>query len=180
MEFVEPIRDTKQIDAMKQALKRHSERDYIMFMIGINAGLRVSDILQLKVRNVRGTHIRIREQKTQKYKNIAINSALKKALEPFIKNKKNDAYLIKSRQGDNKAISRQQAYVILRRAAEECSIENVGTHTMRKTFGYQMYQKTKDVAALQKIMNHDNPMVTLRYLGIEQDYMDDLVNDNNL
>lgn len=180
MEFVEPIRDRRDIERLKKTLLDKSERDYIMFMVGINAGLRVSDILQLKVRNVRGSHIKIREQKTQKYKNIAINPALKKALEPFIRNRRNDEYLIRSRQGDNRPISRQRAYSILRDAADACGLDSVGTHTMRKTFGYQMYQKTKDIAALQKIMNHDNPMVTLRYLGIEQDYMDDLVNDNNL
>lgn len=180
MEFVEPIRDKRKIEAMKSTLKKQSERDYIMFMVGINAGLRISDILQLKVRNVRGTHIRIREQKTSKYKNVAINDSLKKALQPYIRNKRNDDYLIQSREGNNKPISRQRAYDILRTCANACGVEQIGTHTMRKTFGYQMYQKTKDITAIQKLMNHDHPSTTMRYLGIDQDYMDDLVHDNNL
>ena len=50
---------------------------------------------------------------------------------------------------------------------------NVGTHTMRKTFGYHHYQKFKDVAILQKIFNHSSPQVTLRYIGIEQDQIDE-------
>ena len=46
---------------------------------------------------------------------------------------------------------------------------NVGTHTMRKTFGYHHYQQFKDVAILQYILNHSSPSITLRYIGIEQD-----------
>ena len=51
--------------------------------------------------------------------------------------------------------------------------ERVGTHTMRKTFGYHHYQKFKDVAMLQKIFNHSSPQITLRYIGIEQDQIDE-------
>lgn len=180
MEIVEPIRAKQDIEKMKRALRAKSERDYVMFMVGINAGLRVSDILQLRVRDVRGTHIRIREQKTQKYKSIVINSVLRKAIDPYIKYRRNDEYLIKSRQGDNKHISRQQAYYILRDAAKSCGIESVGTHTMRKTFGYHMYQRTKDIVAIQKIFNHDHPSTTMAYLGIDREYTDKLVSDNVL
>ena len=51
--------------------------------------------------------------------------------------------------------------------------EKVGTHTMRKTFGYHHYKKFKDIAILQKIFNHSSPQVTLRYIGIEQDQIDE-------
>lgn len=180
MDFVQPIRNKKEIEAMKKVLKEKSERNFIMFMIGINAGLRISDILTLKVRDVRGNHLNIIEQKTQKKKRIAINNSLKDALSDYIRNKNNNEYLIKSRVGVNKPITRSQAYNILREAAEKCGLEEVGTHTMRKTFAYHMYQQTKDVAVLQRILNHRDPFVTLRYLGIEQDYQDTLVMQNNL
>ncbi len=44
---------------------------------------------------------------------------------------------------------------------------------MRKTFGYHHYKKFRDLALLQKIFNHSNPQVTLRYIGIEQDQIED-------
>ena len=50
--------------------------------------------------------------------------------------------------------------------------ENIGTHSMRKTFGYHHYKQFKDVALLQKIFNHSSQQITLRYIGIEQDQID--------
>ena len=49
----------------------------------------------------------------------------------------------------------------------------MGTHTLRKTFGYHYYKKFKDIAMLQKIFNHSNPALTLNYIGIEQDKIDE-------
>ncbi|AMW99319.1 site-specific integrase [Rummeliibacillus stabekisii] len=180
MEFVQPLRSKVEIKDMKAELRTQSERNYILFMIGINAGLRVSDILSLKVRDVRGDHIKVIEQKTKKVKHIAINDSLKKALSHYIRNKQNNEYLIRSRVGKNKPISRSMAYKIIKAAADSCGISDIGTHTMRKTFGYHIYQKEKDVAALQKIYNHSDPKITLRYIGIEQDYQDAIVRNNNL
>ena len=67
-------------------------------------------------------------------------------------------------------MQRFAAYYIVRSACKEAGLqEKVGTHTMRKTFGYHHYRKFKDVAILQKIFNHSSPEITLRYIGIEQD-----------
>ncbi|KFM89791.1 putative integrase [Bacillus cereus ATCC 4342] len=50
---VQPIRSKKQLDDMKWALDYHcSKRDYILFLIGINTGLRVGDLLQLKAEQI--------------------------------------------------------------------------------------------------------------------------------
>nr|WP_231690017.1 tyrosine-type recombinase/integrase [Cytobacillus solani] len=56
----------------------------------------------------------------------------------------------------------------------------MGTHTLRKTFGYHFYQKYKDVAVLQQIFNHSSPAVTMRYIGINQDIMDEAVDGFSL
>lgn len=64
------------------------------------------------------------------------------------------------------------AYKILKKAANEIGLVDIGTHTMRKTFGYHFYQKTKDIVLLQKIFNHSSPDVTKRYIGMDQDMMD--------
>jgi integrase len=61
------------------------------------------------------------------------------------------------------------AYKIMQEVADKFSLECIGCHTLRKTFGYHFYQQTKDVVTLMKIFNHSHPNVTLRYIGIEQE-----------
>ena len=88
-----------------------------------------------------------------------------------------DDYLIRSRKGKNQPIKRDRAYKILNEAAQEIGLGEIGTHSMRKTFGYWHYQKYKDVALLQHLFNHANSAVTLRYIGVNQDIMDQSVSD---
>mgnify|MGYP001954996259 FL=1 len=101
--------------------------------------------------DVKGTHISIREKKTGKQKRLCITPSLKRELNRYIEGKRDDEYLIKSRNGHNKSIGRSMAYKILRKVAERFHLDEIGTHTLRKTFVYHFYQQTKDVAMLQKI-----------------------------
>jgi integrase len=172
MNFVQPIRDPEKVEEIKLFLKEQNERNYMLFLIGINTGLRISDILKLKVSDVKGTHISIREKKTGKQKRIRITPSLKRELIRYIKGKSDDEYLFKSRKGRNKPIGRSMAYKILRKTAERFHLDEIGTHTLRKTFGYHFYQQTKDVAMLQVIFNHSSPAITLKYIGVNQDSMD--------
>lgn len=83
-------------------------------------------------------------------------------------------YLFKGRNGENKPISRVIAYMIINQACKKAQItDNVGTHTLRKTFGYHHYQTFHDVAILQYLLNHSSPSITLRYIGITQDNVKD-------
>lgn len=81
-------------------------------------------------------------------------------------------YLFKSRKGENKPITTTQAYRIIVEAGEKIGLMEIGTHTMRKTFGYWHYQQFHDVALLQTIFNHSSPSITLRYIGINQENID--------
>lgn len=176
MNTVQPIRDMDLVMDVADYLKNKNERDYVMYMFGIYTGLRISDILKLRVRDVKGQdYVYIREQKTGKEKRFRINDALKKIIKHYISDKKDYEYLIKSKKSPNKPISRQQAYNILSNAAKAFGMKNIGTHTLRKTFGYHTYQQTHDVVTIQEIMNHADPSVTLRYIGINQDNKDDVM-----
>ncbi|NFJ83918.1 site-specific integrase [Clostridium botulinum] len=172
MNFVEPIRDTQKVRDIQEYLKRSNERDYILFITGVYTGLRISDILRLKVKDVKSKRfIYIREKKTTKQNIIEINKLLEKEYRWYCFEKEDDEYLIKSREGANKAISRVQAYKIIKQVGKDFGIENLGTHTLRKTFGYHYYKQTKDVGTLMKMFNHSDPSITLRYIGIIQDQL---------
>lgn len=176
MNFVQPIRDQEKIVEVRKYLASKNERNELLFCFGIYTGLRISDILRMKVKDVKGKdYITVREQKVQntkrtnKTKRIPIVPKLKRMINHYVQDKHNEEYLFRSRQGKNKPITRVQAYNILREAAYACELEEIGTHTLRKTFGYHIYQKTKDVALLQDIFNHSSPYITLKYIGVNQD-----------
>lgn len=172
MRYVQPIRDPEIISDIKDHLKDTNYRNYLMFLIGINTGLRISDILKLRVRDVIGTHISITEKKTRKQKRILITAELKRELVPYIDGKQPNEYLIRSREGINRPITPSMAYKLMRIIADEFGLEEIGTHTLRKTFGYFFYLQYKDPAMLMQLFNHTSEKVTLRYIGIEQDTMD--------
>ncbi|WP_020059114.1 site-specific integrase [Bacillus sp. 123MFChir2] len=172
MNFVQPIRDPEKIQQIKEYLKEKSERNYILFVVGVNTGLRISDILKLKIGDLKGSHISMREMKTGKQKRIQITAALRRELKWFIEEREDHEYLIKSRQGSNRPIGRSMAYKILSSTAAEFGLDEIGTHTLRKTFGYHMYMQTKNIALLMEIFNHSSEKVTLRYIGVNQDAMD--------
>ena len=176
MNEVQPIRDKEIIAKFKNKLLKKSYRDYMLFTVGINTGLRISDILPLKVSDVRGSHIIIKEKKTGKNKRFKINVPLRAELDKYTANMSDDDYLFPSRKGD-KPISRTQAYRILNDVAEALGVPEIGTHTLRKTFGYWHYKKFKDVVILQKIFNHSAPSVTLSYIGITADIVDDTIDN---
>lgn len=172
MNSVQPIRDLEKVEAIKKYLMVRSRRNYILFIIGINTGLRISDILQLKKEDLLKTHLKIREKKTRKEKRLRIPPSIRKELIEYSKELEDGEYVFRSRQGGNSPIDRSTAYRILREAADYVSLDEVGTHTLRKTFGYHFYHLTKDVAMLQDIFNHSSPHITLKYIGVSQDAMD--------
>ena len=149
----------------------------MLFVTGINSGLRISDLLQLRVSDVKRPYFNIREQKTDKVKRIAMTPSLQRELKEYVKDKEDHEFLFKSREGINKPIGRSMAYKILREAADYVSLEGIGTHTLRKTFGYHFYQQYKDPALLQEIFNHSSEDITLRYIGVNQDMMDKAIKD---
>ena len=172
MNTVQPIRDMDTVLDIARYLKNKNERDYVMFMTGIYSGLRVSDFRCFRVKTVRGKdHISIREKKTGKEKRFLINKNLQKIFEDYTKGKDDLQYLFENPR-THKPITRQQAWNIIKDAGRQFGIEDLGTHTMRKTFGYHMYQATKDAAMLMKLFNHSDVHITLRYIGVEQDQTD--------
>ena len=169
MTKVEPIRNKTDISRLKEYLLKTNYRNYVLFCFGINSGLRISDILKLNIKDVKNKDfIEIIEIKTGKYKKFPINNYLKDIFKIYTKDKDINLPLFQTLR--NNRMDRITAYRILNNACKINNIENnIGTHTLRKTFGYFHYKQYKDVAMLQKIFNHSSPAITLRYIGIEED-----------
>lgn len=176
MNTVEPIREKDTVIDIGMYLKQKNIRDYVMYMFGIYSGLRISDILKFRVKDVKEKrNISIREKKTGKEKTFPINRDLQRILEEYVTGKDSYEYLF-SNPHTHKPITRQQAYNILSDAGKHFGIDRIGTHTLRKTFGYHVYQKTKDAAMLMDIFNHSDIHITLRYIGVDQDAKDKVYN----
>ena len=170
---VEPIRDRKKIKDMEEYLRYRRERDYVLFVLGINTGLRISDLLKLKAEDVKDGSLLIREKKTGKIKECKLSDKVVKTLNQYIQNEicsTKSTYLFPSGKCPSKPVGKIQIWRIIKQAAEACGIEgNIGTHTLRKTFGYWAYKKGIDIYIIMNALNHSNPAVTKRYIGITQD-----------
>ena len=195
MHYVQPLRTKTDIEKIKGVLKERNLRDYALFVLGLNTGLRVSDLLRLKVKDVvepteRDVKIKNRlevvEKKTRTTNDIPIYTAARSALREHLRKSmliyKEDSPLFPSRIGrGSRAITRYMVWLVLRLAAQEVGIrEKVGTHTMRKTYGYQLFKQGVDITRIQKMLNHSSPEITLAYIGITKDETDSLIKNLNL
>jgi len=175
MNYTEPIKNKKNIERILKYLKKENERDYILFLLGFYTGLRIQDILLLKVEDVKGrSHLVFKEKKTKKNKRLLIHGELKRELKNYIEGKDDKDYLILSRQGINNPIGRVRAYQIIKETGELFNIV-IAPHSLRKTFGYMHYKQHRNIAQLQKIFNHSKPSETLKYIGEEQKEIDNSI-----
>ena len=98
----------------------------------------------------------------------------------YIADREDDEYMFASRKGGT-PIKRQTVWQILNDAAAEAGVqENIGAHSMRKTFGYWHYQQNHDVRLLMEIFQHSSEEVTLRYIGINAEKMKNSMRNMNL
>lgn len=187
MSTTEPIKSKKDLIKFKDYYERihPNSRNALLMTIGLNTALRIGDILDLRWGDVYDfrqksvkTHIRIHEQKTGKLNIIAINQPIKKKLKEFRTDhptmQKGD-YLFQSQKHKGMALSRFQAFRIIREAAEYAGIEeHISCHSLRKTFGYHAWKQGIPPVMLMKIFNHSSYQITMRYLCIEQDDKDEV------
>lgn len=170
---VQPIRCLKDIKAISK-LTSSNPRNHLLFVMGVNNGLRCGDLLKLKVKDVShlkvGDILQIRESKTKKMNVLVINKAVSKALKKYTKelNPNEDQYLFYSRKGDG-PLSIQSVNRLIKEWATSIHLKgNYGAHSLRKTWGYiQRVEHGVGYEIIAKRFNHSNPSVTMRYLGIE-------------
>ena len=179
---VDPIRRLKDVKAISKLLS-DNHRDLLLFTMGINNGLRVGDLLQLKIKEVAdlkaGDRLTIRESKTNKDNVLVVNKAVHKALRKFFVQNQQDPedYLFGSNKIKGRPLKIESVNRLVKEWCRAINLKsNYGAHTLRKTFGY--IQRTVygvGFEVLAKRFNHSSPAVTMRYLGIEDKEIHDIL-----
>lgn len=175
MEYVNPIRDTETIRAMKEELRKNSIRDLLLFVLGINTGISLVDLLSLTVEDVweggrPKQFLTIKDERTGEEQAHYLNGNIGEILKEYLSmmDWKPEDYLFKSKK-DCRPITRQQAYRIINHSARVVGIsEKIGTHTLRKTFGYHAYYRGVAISIIKSILRHHSTAETLKYLGIDK------------
>ncbi|MDR2355904.1 MAG: tyrosine-type recombinase/integrase [Clostridiales Family XIII bacterium] len=177
MAVTEPIRNKHQVRELSNYyLQRGQLRNCCLIVLGVHTALRVSDLLRLTWEDVYDfarrcvrESIIITEKKTGKTRIIALNGNAMRTLALYAAQaaKRGDFLIANART--KKAISRIQAYRIIRAAAEALRIGRVSCHSLRKTFGYHAWKSGISPAVIVEIYNHSSFSVTKRYLGVTQD-----------
>jgi integrase len=188
MNIVEPIRSENRISQIRgNLLRQDNPRDYLMFVFGINSGLRIGDILSLRLGDVKDDegsikdHLDIREQKTNKTRRVHFNKQIKQAIDYYIKKADAfdlDQYLFTNEKSkENRPITRIRAYQLINRWCRDVGISHkVGGHTLRKTFGYHLRMQGVSIERISSLLNHQNIKVTFRYIGINDDENKETIN----
>jgi integrase len=178
---VEPIRKQKDVRAISKLLQGRP-RDLLLWIMGINNGLRASDLVVIKVVQVHdlkpGDVLNIVESKTGKDNVLVINKSVYKALYAYLKDisSTSDNYLFKSRKGTSHISSQSVGRLVKTWAAAINLNGNYGAHTLRKTWGYhQRVNHGVGFEILCKRYNHSSPSITMGYLGIESKEVRDVL-----
>lgn len=192
MSTSQPIRDTQDLTALREFYLKDEPnmRNYVLICLGVNSALSISDLLELKWKDVYNfkdenfkKHLITYEKKTGKETWIAINENARNGLQEymkFLKKISGEDYIFKGKNNGGH-LSRSQAFRIIKHAAGELNLENgISCHSMRKTFGYYAWKCGTPPAVLMDIYNHSSYEITKRYLGIKQDDKDSVFLNVNL
>lgn len=175
---VEAFKDRYDIARLRQHLRSHP-RNHALFVVGINCGLRFSDLIRIRVKDVQGLPVGdrfyIREQKTGKQRYVVINKTMHEAIERLLKSagyKLNEPLFQGTVRGQ--ALSYKSVNALVKSWAEWLGLrENYGTHSLRKTFAYcQRRYGGVAIELLQRLFNHRSPRETMLYVGIEDREID--------
>lgn len=200
----EPIKDIRDIYRISDFLIENERyRDNMMFIVGINFGLRVSDLIQLRFSDLFNADLTFKTtfpvfeiktrntRKKQKNRYITINEAVMDAVLLYLEHSPSSLsdYLFRSESNRgknvNKPIARETVDRILKDIADTLNINcRVSTHTLRKTFAYhQMLMSNNDprkLLLLQKMFGHSSVIQTLDYIGITEEEVEDAYKNLNL
>ena len=175
-----PIKDLRKVEGFLRLAQSHGEKYYVIGKFQLNTGLRIIDVLKIRVSDIMlpsfrfREHLTLKEKKTGQDKQIKLNDELKRCLKAYVSfnGLSYNGFLFPGRK-DGTHITYYQVWRVFTGIAEQLSLENFATHSLRKTWGYFSYKASKhNIALIMAMFNHDSERETLKYIGIDQDEKD--------
>lgn len=159
-----PIKDKKEINAIEKLfIKKNQTSQLLMFLLSINTGIGLTELLNLKVKDVKNKNYLL----IGKQKSIPLNSKIIELINQEIKDKKNSDYLFKNSRGNK--CDRGLLFYAFKENCEELGLsEHYSLASWRKTFAYHHYLKYKDLSYLGWLFNHNNINQTLKYIDVKE------------
>ena len=179
-----PIKNKEKVLDIQDYLRYKSERNYILFLVGVTTGYRAGDLVNLKVRDIKEAikkgEFEIYEgkkknsknirQKNRKPRSVELIPKLSKILKEYIKDKKDYEYIFPSRKGTNKSIGVQAVSNIIKEAGEYFDLYDISAHSMRKTYAYKIYiESGRDIVAVKELLGHRSIEETKLYIGLDKE-----------
>lgn len=185
MNSVGPIQSIEQIDQLKKVLLERSKRDYLLFVLSINTGMRLAPLLHLTLSHVmkNGSMKEYLEASITETTDVYLNSEVKRALSLYMSEhgSHESLYLFHTKKDVAQPITRQQVHRILSQAGKNAALKHpISFHSLRKTFGYHAFQQGVAVSLIQKIYGHATRSETLKYIGINSNQIPKLKIDVHL
>lgn len=182
MNEVKAVKSKDTIQDITHLLSKHySQREADVWVIGINLALRITDLLGLKYSDLTSGVLVLNEGKTGKKRRIMLNTTVVQCVNRRQRDHPTDVYLFQSTHshGVAKPLSRVHVGSAFKEVGVMVGVQ-LGTHSMRKTRGYMMHQSGASLALICKVLNHSNIDTTLRYIGIEEEDIDNTYMSLNL
>ncbi|MCU5746896.1 tyrosine-type recombinase/integrase [Staphylococcus sp. SQ8-PEA] len=172
MNQVDPIRDLESIQAMYEVLRKKSERDYLLFKFAIHTGVKLSELLNMRVGDVLNPNGEVKTYWVEglaEQIHIILPERLREELKHYIQEANMDeSDLLFQSNRTHKGLSRQQAYRIVHAAATKLGMHHIGLTTLRKTFAYHAYQSGISISIIQKYLGHQTTFETMKFIGISK------------
>ena len=169
---VKPFKSKTDLNNFLAELKntKHGQRNVLIAKIGLTTGLRISDILKIKVSDIKNkTQTTIIEKKTGKKRTIYLDNIIGDIINYLNTLDNTSEWLFPAPSNSMNHLSEHQYYKILQKTADLLGFDFIGTHTLRKTFARFFYLETKDISTLMTILNHSSQKITLNYIDITED-----------
>ncbi len=188
---VEPIRTVNAINNLKKHLAP-SPRNFAIFVVGINTAYRASELLSIRLGQVRhlqpGDRLEIKQRKTKKYRAVTMNTTCYDAIQKLLDHLDRkalqakdlswvdyDGFLFAGRQS-NRALSVPTLNNLVKDWCRKVNLKgNYGSHSLRKTWGYM--QRTKQdtpIPLLMQAFGHASQQQTLSYLCIQDEEIESI------
>lgn len=169
LEFVDPIYDKRDIPRLRKALRQqvNGDKKILAFELGLQTALRPSDLLNLKVKDIKNGIVKTRASKTQKSLEIRLNDQVFELVK---------AHILMQGLGDEDKLfkmNRSTLYRAMSKAGQDIGLEEVlGAHSIRKTKAYHLYVDSGyDISLVMELLQHDEAGSTLHYIGWKKEKM---------